>query len=284
MDAVDAAEMAPVVAAQTSAQFPVWRGPRLKAIGCWVMPATVGILVGLVASASAQSVGRSAQGSQPNINVPAAIVVGQATQASLPIQVGPQGSVPRNSFLRLRGLPPSVSLTEGHVIGPGSWSVPLVALPNLRVNVPAALGGRAEVTITLVNVDGTVIAEASTSLVIAAPAPAIVAPPEQKQPAPVQLLPVEERARARKLVEQGERYLAMGNLAIARQFFERAADIGYAPGALKLAATFDPIELAQLGARSVAPNLAEARKWYERARELGAVEATERLARLTKNY
>jgi hypothetical protein len=245
------------------------------------MPATLGILVGLLASADADSGARLAQASRPSISVPATIVVEPATQASLPIQVGPQGSLPRNSFVRLRGLPSSVSLTDGYSIGPGSWSVPLNALPSLRVDVPAALTGRAEVTVTLVSVDGTVVAEARTSLVVRAPAAAAAA--DRRPPDPVQFLPPEEKERARKLVTQGERYLSMGNLAIARQFFQRAAEIGYAPAALKLAATFDPIELAQLGALGVAPNLAEARKWYERARELGAQEAADRLARLTNN-
>jgi TPR repeat protein len=75
----------------------------------------------------------------------------------------------------------------------------------------------------------------------------------------------------------------MGNFPVARQFFERAADLGFAPAALRLAATYDPAEVAQLGSRGVVPDLAAARKWYERARELGAPEAAERLARLTKN-
>jgi hypothetical protein len=245
------------------------------------MPATLGILVGLIGPAHAESGTKLAQTARPNVSVPATIVVQPATQASLPIQVEPRGSLPRNSFVRLRGLPPSVSLTDGYSIGPGSWSVPLMALPNLRVNVPAALGGRSEITVTLVSVDGTIVAEARTSLVVSAPAAA--AAPDRRSPDQVQFLPPEEKEHARKLVVQGERYLSMGNLAVARQFFQRATEIGYAPAALKLAATFDPIELAQLGAVGVAPDLAEARKWYERARELGAQEATDRLARLTNN-
>jgi TPR repeat protein len=122
-----------------------------------------------------------------------------------------------------------------------------------------------------------VVAEARTSFVVASSAPV-----RQSHDA-LQLLPHEEE-RAKKLVAQGKHYLSMGNLPVARQFFERAAGIGYAPGALKLAATFDPAELAQLGVRGAVPDLAEARKWYERARELGAAEAADRLARLTKNY
>jgi hypothetical protein len=195
--------------------------------------------------------------------------------------VGSQGSLPRNSFIRLRGLPPSVSLNEGYAVAPGSWSVPLFALPSLQVNVPSGLAGRSEIVIQLVGVDGTILAEASTSFEVAAPA--IMAPAGRQPLHPAPSLSPEEKERAKSLVTQGERYLSMGNFPVARQFFARAADLGYAQAALKLAATFDPIELAQLKVRGVVPDLEEARKWYERARELGAAEATERLAKLTKD-
>lgn len=81
----------------------------------------------------------------------------------LPIQVE---AMPRNSFLRLRGLPPSATLSEGHQIGPGAWAVPLVSLPNIRVRVPPDTTGKYEVTINAVNVAGDVLAEITTTLVV----------------------------------------------------------------------------------------------------------------------
>jgi TPR repeat protein len=89
-----------------------------------------------------------------------------------------------------------------------------------------------------------------------------------------------ERETAEKLVARGEREIEQGQVAVARNFFLRGAQVGVARAALLLAATYDPRELARWGVRGVQPNLAEARKWYERARELGAPEAEERLARL----
>jgi TPR repeat protein len=94
------------------------------------------------------------------------------------------------------------------------------------------------------------------------------------------MLSPQEREAAEKMVARGERDLADGNVASARQFFLRAATAGLARGALLLAATYDPQELARLGVVGLQPNLPEARKWYERAQELGAPEARERLARL----
>ena len=40
----------------------------------------------------------------------------------------------------------------------------------------------------------------------------------------------EERAHAEKMIAQGERYLSQGNVAIARQFFQRAAEAGLCTG------------------------------------------------------
>jgi TPR repeat protein len=93
----------------------------------------------------------------------------------------------------------------------------------------------------------------------------------------------EERANAEKFVARGERDLEQGNIAQARQFFQRAAQIGLARGALMLAATYDPRELSRMRAVGVQPNVAEARKWYMRAVELGAPEAAQKLATLGGN-
>jgi TPR repeat protein len=95
-----------------------------------------------------------------------------------------------------------------------------------------------------------------------------------------QQLSADDRTKAEKLVAQGERFLQQGSIVLAREFFRRAADVGLAQAAIRLAATYDPSEIARLGAQGVVPDRAEARKWYERARELGAPEAEERLARL----
>jgi glycosyltransferase involved in cell wall biosynthesis len=94
-------------------------------------------------------------------------------------------------------------------------------------------------------------------------------------------LSTSEREAAEKLVARGERHLADGNVALARQFLLRAANLGLARAAVLLATTYDPKELARLGAVGVQPDLAAARKWYERAHALGAPEAKELLARLT---
>ena len=239
------------------------------------------------------------------------ILAEPASQTVLSIQVGPPGSVPGNTFVRLRGLPASVSLSEGYAIAPGSWAVPLFGLPSLKAIVPAGVSGRSEIIIHLVGVDGTTLAETKTALVVG-PA-TIIAPPERpaaeripaerpqqralatspaptppaapnrnvQPPAPANLT-ADEKQRAERLVISGDRHLEQGNIGAARQFFQRAAEAGLALGAIKMAATYDPSELDRLGVKvqGAIPDRAEARKWYERARTLGAPEAEDRLARI----
>jgi len=107
---------------------------------------------------------------------------------------------------------------------------------------------------------------------------ALAVPP--KSPPPASKLTAEEKLRAERLLETGHKQLAEGNVSAARIFYRRSADAGLAAAALSLAATYDPAELARLGAKSVTPDIEAARKWYERARELGAPGIADLLSRL----
>jgi hypothetical protein len=234
----------------------------------------------------------AAQRGEPRVIVQATIAAEPASQTSLAIQVGPASSLPSNSFIRLRGLPSSVSLTEGHLIAPGAWAIPLFALASLKAIVPAGVSGRADLTLQLVSIDGAILAEAQTALVVQAAAVAPPEPPAKRAIPPVAAVPPpaakappltdDARQRAERLVTTGERHFEQGNLAAARMFFQRAAEAGLASGAIKMGATYDPAELSRLDIAVVGAtaNLAEARRWYERARELGAPEADDRLGRI----
>jgi hypothetical protein len=251
----------------------------------------------------------------PRIDVAPTIVAEPASQAPLVIRVSPIDALPGNTFVRLRGFPASVSLTEGYAIAPGAWAIPLLGLSSLKAIVPAGVSGRNEISISLVGVDGTTLAESRTALVIAAPTPPpervvpepqprptapLVAPSERilPEPAPRQIAPVfaappvrrapapglsdDDRVRAERMLAQGAKHLEQGNIGAARMFFQRAAEAGLAAGAIKMGATYDPVELARLTALAgVSADRKEARKWYERARDLGAPDAEDRLGRLT---
>jgi hypothetical protein len=273
-------------------------------------------LAGLIAALLAMlEPGRAqAQSSpRPSITVATTIAAEAATQAPFPIGVGPPGALPRNSFVRVRGLPPMAALSDGHSIAPGAWAIALGALPNLKITLPAGSIGRSEIVITLVAVDGTVLAEERSVLSIAAarqsekaqtrpdpppPASASIlragaplqtppeaaerprsAPPQTPQAAHKPLAP-QEKERAQRLMAKGDEQLALGDVASARLFYERAADAGYAPAAMALAATFDAAELERLKVLGIPADAKAARRWYQRARELGASGAEERLRRL----
>jgi hypothetical protein len=234
-----------------------------------------------------------AQTRQPVITVlPTAPVASPdvATQVPFLIKVGPPDAVPRGSFVKVRGLPAMAALSSGHSIAPGAWAVPVSALPDLKMTLPAGATGRSEVTVALVATDGSILAETRYVLVVSKPPPAdvvkatplqVVPTPPAQPPAPP--MTAEARERALRLVKKGDAQLAEGGIAQARLLYERAAEAGLARGAMALAETYDPVELDRLGVRGLKADLQTARKWYERARQLGAREAEQRLERLGAN-
>lgn len=254
------------------------RNGRRIAAGARVCLGVVVMLALAAQSASAQSEGA------PRLVVSETLSVTGAGQVPLRISLAPATAVPRNAFVRIRGLPPMAALSEGHSIAPGAWAVSLAGLADLRMTIPATAQGRSTLTVTLLSVDGAVIAEAQMALVIgAAPPPATAAPsaspPPAAKSAPALLKP-EDRDRALRLLKRGQQLLEDSNISEARLLFEKAADLGLAEGAIALAATYDEAEIAKAGMRGVKADVKEARRWYERAAQLGAREAQQRLQRL----
>jgi hypothetical protein len=232
---------------------------------------------------------------RPSLSVAATIDARPSSQVPFPIRVF---KGPRGSFVRVRGLPLRAALSEGYAIARDAWVVPLNVLSNLEIILPASASGRAEMAVALVALDGTVLAEASSTLVIAAP-PSAGRPkaedrvPDEGRDTRSEARPdprpdpsqdkggAEARERARRFLQKGTERLQEGLVAPARLLFERAADLGLAEAAMALAETYDP---AVLGTRqnlqAIQPDPDQARRWYERARTLGAPQAAERLRRL----
>ena len=216
------------------------------------------------------------------LNVAPVMLAEPASRSPLPIQVGPQDALMRNSFVRIRGLPATATLTEGHAIS-----------AVLRVGLQQ---GRWDVVVALVTIEGKVLTEAKTALVVGPVQ--LIAPSQQQAQAkqapsvvanlarPIEPVPQPEpqsspeRERALGLHAKGKELLGLGNVQPARALFRRAAESGLAESALALAGTYDPHELAKLRVVGLQPDVAAARQWYTKARELGAPEAAERLKRL----
>jgi hypothetical protein len=104
--------------------------------------------------------------SSAKIDVVSVFVVEPQSDAPLNIQVGPPDALPKNAFVRIRGVPQRVILTEGYQVAVGVWAVPLFGLAALKARIPKDASGRSELQVSLVGVDGTVIAEAKTALLI----------------------------------------------------------------------------------------------------------------------
>ncbi|MET0651900.1 MAG: hypothetical protein ABWY63_05230, partial [Hyphomicrobiaceae bacterium] len=112
-------------------------------------------LVALTATVAFAAEGRT---QRPEARIVAQTIVAEApSQTAVQIQTSPSEAIPANSFIRLRGLPTSVSLSDGYSIGPGSWAIPLQSLPALKALIPAGVSGRFELTISLVSVDGALL-------------------------------------------------------------------------------------------------------------------------------
>jgi len=226
---------------------------------------------------------------------------------------GSPDALPPSSYIRIENLPVAVTLSDGQKTATGAWVVPISALEGLRVTVPAGIRRGSEFVIDLVAGDGSVLAERTVALDVAravaatpdkkendAPVPPTVitasavsvataptaesapaSPSDRKSMVPVRpTLTREERAQADKLLSRGDRHVTDGNIAIARQFFTRAAELGLPIAAWRMAETYDPTVLARANVRGLVPDPVQARKWYERALELGMPEANAGLQRL----
>jgi hypothetical protein len=256
-------------------------GRRSRTILLLVLAAA---LLGLSCAISAGHIAH-AQSRSPRLTiaVPSVVSAEVGAETLVQVRIAPDGAVPAGSFLRIRGLPRTVALSEGYSIAPGAWAVPLAALPRLRVSAPAGSAGRSEITFSLLTSDGIVLSEAKFTLVIAAPVPqggstASVAPPTSG-PSP-QIAP-EVREQAMKLLAKGDQLMAAKDFSAAQRFYTRAAEMGLPEAAMAVAKRYDPDELARLGAVGLRADPELARQWYEKARTLGAPEADDFLRRIS---
>jgi hypothetical protein len=234
-----------------------------------------------------------------SIEVPPLILCEPGQPTRLAVALSPAAALPANSYLRIRGLPASVSPSDGHQIAAGAWAIPLDGLAQLQLTAQAGSPSKAEIGLSLLSIEGRVLAEGRSVIVvapaglIAPPATARLSPPPPKPvqrtapPVPVPVpapsaLSDETRAEAQRQLERGQTQLAAGNVVAARGLFERAADLGLPEAAMAMAATFDAWELSRLGTVGVQPDAATARQWYARAQALGVTTAADRMARLPK--
>ena len=142
-----------------------------------------------------------------------------------------------------------------------------------------------------------------TQITVTAPAPATPATSEPDTPAPTMaaagpvpdvavatpgtgpitaqpVIPAVDEVVIRQTIDDGAAKMAAGDIASARTFYRRAADLGDGRAAFALAETYDPVALKRLGSSGKRADIATARRWYQTAIERGVTDANAALARL----
>ena len=121
-----------------------------------------------------------------------------------------------------------------------------------------------------------------TSVVVKNPAVSVQASAEPVQiPADLETTQPALSAEVTGLLGKGDMLMKTGDLIIARQFYNRAFEMGAAEGALGVARTYDPSVFAELKVQGITPDVAKAAEWYEKAKAAGVAEADAALTTLT---
>ena len=287
---------------------------------CWTRLHASGLRLIIAVSLAAVSAsvlsnhGQAQTRGEVRIVMPALIEVQTATESPLPIRIGPRTAIPKRAMILVRGLPSTVALSAGRLFESGVWGVPVADVDHLRIASPTNVVGQTNFSVSVVTFAGDVLAEAKSSLLIVSPQQLAKRASERAPLAPdvaiVNATPAqpttaeggasssgvdEQKPLAKGLptgqalervmlfMTKGEESMKIGNVISARLFFARAANEGWADGALALAATYDPAELASLSvAGGIRADPGLARKWYQKAAELGSQEAETRLRRLSQ--
>lgn len=108
-----------------------------------------------------------AQDGKPQLRIAPRILIEADIETPLMVHVGPADAIPAKSYVQLRGLPEAVQLNEGHNVSPGVWAVPLRALSNLTVNAPQAAAGTSDIIARVISIEGTVLTETKSILIVA---------------------------------------------------------------------------------------------------------------------
>lgn len=217
----------------------------------------------------------TAQAQAPTIITTPTVWVAPAEETPLTISIESATQLPAQAVVVVRGMPLAARLSEGRPFGPGVWVVPLASLSRLRLLAPPE-AGRTELSLALVTLSGALLAEKKVTLLTTLPPVRADIPTSSLAPARRPITD-EDREFGIALLEMGNLSMKAGNLAVARQFYQRAAERGLAEAAMALAQSYDPRELARWNIMGVESDPAMARNWYEKARELGARDGIARL-------
>jgi hypothetical protein len=165
-------------------------------------------------------------------------------------------------------MPPGAAFSQGRPYDATEWNLRPDEIGDLRLILPKDASGTSEMRVELMAADGSILASATTAIVVA------------PDPKAALILRSDEKDRVADLIEHGRKMIDVGYFAGARAYFKRAAEAGSGEAALELGATYDPDFIEQIGAQGIKADPAEARVWYERAKQLGVEGAEAKLRAL----
>ena len=253
---------------------------------------TVLLAVGLSPLAGPRAAEAQAEAPAPAIVAEAEMRVPPGIDIPFTIGIANAAALPSRTIMLIRGLPTGFQLNKGRAFAGGVWVVPTSAIGELIARVPADTRGAAQITVAITTLEGRALIEKPLTLVFADPPtfppqrPAIAPPPvtetatePQASTPPIAPAPAtssagfklksQDRNLALKLMASGDEAMATGNVLVARQFYQRAAENGLPEGALALAGSYDAAQLARRPQLAgVQPNPELARKWAAIADEL----------------
>ena len=199
--------------------------------------------------------------------------------------------------VEISGLPAGMTISLGRPMGGGRWRILAADVGDAMIHPPPGFAGVLDFAVELRLVDDTVVDRGSFRLEWN---PTVGSIPIKSASdrgtldnsannatagsVSIQQNASEQTARPRPdheeielLIERSQKLVTEGDVIAARTLLQHAAEAGDARGALALGGTYDPIILAILQARGVAPDVSSARDWYKKASDLGSQEAQERL-------
>jgi hypothetical protein len=206
------------------------------------------------------------------LQIPSQLVIRAGESRSLDARVDASTDEIEKLLLVLRNVPSWLTLTKGSRLGNDIWVLPVQQMSDVSIELAETARGATALKVQLARGDGSMIAEAELSI-RAAPwrAPALSADLS---------LPQEQESSVARLQARGELLLDTGEVEAARTLLRTAAEAGSVEAALKLAETYDPMEIRRLGVTERSADLAMAVRWYEHAQSLGSQIATARLVAL----
>ena len=126
--------------------------------------ATLSLLIaslGSICAASAQSQQLASIEAGPVIRIT------EGGETALPVQIKSRAPLPGRAMVLIRGLPTDFTLTPGRMFESGVWAVPAADIAQLKiVSGPQAVSGQLPLTLSLVLLDGTVLAGSTVEVVV----------------------------------------------------------------------------------------------------------------------